>query len=138
MYRTPTNEAKYKKDRAVNLRCPFCTPNKTEILGETISFYILNNIYGYDLWDRRKVKRHLLIVSKIHSVGLGKTKNNVPIEYFKLLKKYLNLGYDIFTRSTTSKTKTQPHFHTHLIKTNSKLFNKINFRADPYELTFRE
>ena len=136
MYRIGKHEKKYKQIRQHQDRCPFCEPNKAEIIKKTVFFYIIKNVYGYDLWDRRQVEKHLMIVSKTHMVSLDKINQRAIVEYFRLLQKYSQQGYDVFTRSTLSGTKTQLHFHTHLIKTGQQIFNHIRFVSEPYELFF--
>ncbi len=136
MYRLPNHEIKYKNHLVKELGCPFCNPNPKQVLKRIGNFYLIKNIYGYDLWDRRRVVDHLLIVPKKHakdfkSVGKGDIET-----YFKIMAKYSGSGYDIFTRAASSRTKSQSHFHTHLIKTSGKLAKIINFSDDPYNLSF--
>lgn len=137
MYRTKKSELRYVRNKKKQVNCPFCILSNERIIEETKNFYLIKNIYGYDIWDRRKVKVHLLVISKNHVVALQEIKEDMFQEYMDILGKYSDDGYDIFTRTTVSLTKTQPHFHTHLIKTTGKLLNSIHFDKDPYSLNFK-
>ncbi|KKR81087.1 MAG: hypothetical protein UU73_C0003G0040 [Candidatus Daviesbacteria bacterium GW2011_GWA1_41_61] len=136
MYRTKKSEDRYQQYRKTESRCPFCTLSGERIIEETKSFYLIKNIYGYDIWDRRKVKIHLLLISKNHIAALQEIEKDMVQEYTDILKKYSERGFDIFTRATVSLTKSQPHFHTHLIKTTGRLLKSVHFNEDPYFLHF--
>lgn len=136
MYRIKKAELRYKKEQAKN-SCPFCDSAAVEIIAQTENFYILKNIFPYNIWDRRKVKNHLLVVSKKHHESLHEIDRNLIGEYAAIISNYAGLGFDVFTRGKGSITKTVAHFHTHLIKTYGKKFNKVHFHADPYELNFK-
>lgn len=137
MYRTVPNQKRYQKAQADETKCPFCQPEPSQVVAKSPNFLIIENIYGYDLWDRHKVKKHFLIITKIHSPNLLSINKETAIEYFKLLEKYSEEGFDIFTRATNSNMKSQPHFHTHLIKTHPKIINYLHFEADPHQLSFK-
>lgn len=136
MYRLKKAELKYKKEHSNN-KCPFCDPDSIEIIDQTENFYILKNLFPYNIWDRRKVKVHLMVVSKKHHESLHEIDRNLIGEYTTVIANYAVQGFDVFTRGKGSITKTVTHFHTHLIKTHGREFNMIHFQADPYELEFK-
>lgn len=132
MYRLRHHELRYKKARHLEKDCPFCGSVADRLVKKTKYFYIIKNIYGYDLWDRRKVVEHLLIIPKKHQIDLKKITGEAAIEYTKLLTNYIDKGYDVYTRTTNAQTKSQTHFHTHLIKATGKLARIVHFNEDPY------
>lgn len=138
MYRIKKAELRYKKKQINNTnKCDFCDPSAIAIISQTENFYIIKNIFPYNIWDRRKVKTHLLVASKGHLRGLEEISAKLLKEYITILKNYSGEGFDMFTRSTESVIKTVEHFHTHLIKTYGKKLEEVNFTADPYELNFK-
>lgn len=137
MYRTRRSELRYIKDRKLQNDCALCNLPNEQIIGIHNDFLVIKNIYGYDIWDRRKVIDHLMIVSKSHASDFNGLHKKSLKEYLKLLIEYSLSGYDLFTRASQSAMKTQPHFHTHLIKPDGNIFNVIKFNCEPYSLTFR-
>lgn len=137
MYRLPQNELRYLKYLEGDKGCYFCNPEPKIIVDKLNNFYIMKNNFPYDIWDSQKVKKHLLIVSKEHLSNLSSKDKNLLSEYSYLINKYLKQGYDIFTRSTKSASRSQAHFHTHLIKTSGKTVTSLNFNSKPYKLTIK-
>lgn len=138
MYRVKKAEFRYKKKQVNNEnKCDFCDPWAIEVIDQTENFYILKNIFPYNIWDRRKVKTHLLIASKDHHESFEQFPLSLHKEYIAILKNYSSQGFDVFTRGTGSIIKTVSHFHTHLIKTYGKKLTIVNFQDDPYELNFK-
>lgn len=136
MYRNTSNEKRYRIARVDQHKCPFCGPKTEEIVSETPNFYVLKNIFGYDAWDQKQVHDHLMIVPKSHDDNFINITPEVSHEYLELVNDFANQGYDVFTRSTSSITKTQPHLHTHLIKTSDQKITKLEFSSSPYKMEF--
>lgn len=137
MYRTIKHERKYILQRNNVSSCPFCFPKAKEIIKEGKYFRIFKNIFGYDIWDRHQVTKHLMLIPKKHLVTLKNLSKPAQMEYFKFYNEYLKKGFNIFTRPNSSQTKTKTHFHTHLIQTSDKLYQEISFVADPYYLKIK-
>lgn len=136
MYRLAKKELLYRKSLEKNGGCYFCDPI-ANVIENYDNFFIMKNNFPYDIWDYIKVSKHLLLVSKKHFTNLDEFSKSLLVEYANIIQKYSRVGYDIFTRSSNSKIKTQPHFHTHLIKTAGKRVQEINYEAHPYKLVLR-
>lgn len=134
MYRFTKKELLYKKILKDEKNCYFCNPQSKVLVEKEDNFYIMGNNFPYDIWDYSKVSTHLMLVPKKHIKNLEAFSKDLLEEYIKMLQKYSKKGYDIFTRAPTSLIKTQPHFHTHLIKSSGKIVKKINYNAKPYKL----
>lgn len=138
MYRTRTAELRYIKSRNTREKsCPFCDLQGREIVKKCKNLYLIKNIFGYDIWDRKKVTDHLMIIPKKHLTSFKELDKDSTLEHIRLIKEYSEKGYDAFTRATSSTIRTQPHFHTHLIKTKGNPLKIMNFNADPYFLFFK-
>lgn len=137
MYRTKKSEQRYKKAKQLETKCPFCNLEEDRIVSKKSNIYVIKNIYGYDIWDRRKVAEHLLIIPSKHLTSFSEINKKDSLDFMEILMEYSAEGYDIFTRATNSKTKSQPHFHTHLIKPKGKVYSSVSFNADPYLLKFK-
>src|SRR3990167_821177 len=107
MYRSTKNENSYHKYRKGEKGCYFCEPKPHIVVSKTKNFYISKNNFPYDFWDGQKVVEQLLL------------------EYGELVNKYSNQGFDIYTRTPNSPSRSQPHFHTHLIKTTGKKLKSL-------------
>lgn len=135
MYRHPDIQKKYDEDRKISQKeCVFCEVESDCVIEEYTHFRIIKNIYPYHMWDLKQVEEHLMIVPKHHTEGFDGFKEESFEEYLKITTSYSNSGYDLFTRTTKSSRKTQPHFHTHLIRTSGSIRKKLYFEEDPYRL----
>jgi|SRR3989344_529163 len=134
MYRSTKNENSYHKYRKGEKGCYFCEPKPHIVVSKTKNFYISKNNFPYDFWDGQKVVEHLLLVSKKHFSDLESKDKELLLEYGELVNKYSNQGFDIYTRTPNSPSRSQPHFHTHLIKTTGKKIKSLNFVFNPYSL----
>lgn len=137
MYRSTKKEKQYLKYRKTEEGCYFCNPEPKIVVKKTKNFYISRNNFPYDFWDGQKVSEHLLIVSKKHLHDL-ENKEDILFEYAMQLNNYGRLGYDVFTRVPNSPSRSQIHFHSHLIKTNGKKFRSLSYKKDPYMLNIEE
>lgn len=114
--------------------CYFCKPEPKVVVLKTKNFYISKNNFPYDFWDGQKVIKHLLVVSKKHSSISSSKDSSLLFEYNRLINKYSNRGFDIYTRTPNSPSRSQSHFHTHLIKTDGKKLKKLIYNLEPYRL----
>lgn len=136
MYRSTQKERAYHKYRPTEVGCYFCKPEPKVIVKKIKDFYIMKNNFSYDFWDGQKVSEHLLIVSKKHLPDLEADEDRL-LGYSKQLNKYNKLGYDIFTRAANSPSRSQHHFHSHLIKADGKKFSSLSYKKSPYKLTVK-
>lgn len=128
----------YRKEKPAS-RCDFCEFNidNAEVVAEFDNFWIVQNIFGYDIWDNMEVKEHLMIVPKIHTESISKLDPNVLAEYGQIIAKYDSDGYSFYARAAENKSKTVPHQHTHLLKFNGKSKRFMIYAEKPYLLWFR-
>lgn len=138
MYRLTKNENYYQKYRKGEKSCFFCDPDPKVVILKSKSFYISKNNFPYDFWDGQRVRKHLLLVSKNHSAELNSESLKEISEYTKLLNKFSKKGFDIFTRTANSPSRTQPHFHTHLINASGKKIKALKVKFTPYSLDLNE
>lgn len=127
-------QRKRRKSRALTNDCPFCTikDNDSCYIEETSIFRVIRNIAPYSIWDGQGVSDHLLIIPKQHTDKLGNIKDVAAIEFFGLINKYEEQGYNIFARAPISKMKSVVHQHTHLILPNNKHINFILYFRKPF------
>lgn len=134
MYRSTRNENSYRQYKKTEKGCYFCQPEPQIIILKTKNFYVSKNNFPYDFWDAQKVTAHLLVVSKKH-LSLPDSKDNESLlEYGELINDYSNKGFDIYTRTPNSPSRSQSHFHTHLIKTDGRKIKNLKFNFEPYSL----
>lgn len=134
MYRSTKKEKAYHEYRPTEVGCYFCKPEPKVIVKRFNDFYIMKNNFSYDFWDGQNVLEHLMLVTKKHDAYLV-GRNELLEQYSKIMNKYNKLGYDIFIRTSGSPSRSQAHFHTHLIKASGKKFNKLVYTFVPYKLT---
>lgn len=122
--------------RLANNQCDFCEfSNKSkQVVKAYKHFWIVRNIFSYDIWDSHSVKRHLMIVPKRHVRDLGEFLSNETVEYMKLVTLYEKQGFSSFTRSYRTKARSIAHAHTHLIKTGVKPLKFMVYIRKPHFL----
>ncbi len=125
-----------RKERIIAGHCPFCTINEQspQFIEETSMFRVIRNIAPYSLWDGQGVQDHLLITPKKHTEKLADLDDKGANEFFKLVDKYEERGYNLFARAPLSKNKSVVHQHTHLILPNNKHTNFILYFRKPFYL----
>lgn len=136
MYRHPKVQKKYDREKGQKEGCVFCNLETEHIVEEYDMFFIIKNIYPYYLWDLKEVEDHFLVVPKKHAQGFEHLEDDHMSEYTKIITIYSSNGYDTFTRTSKSSRKTQPHLHTHLIKTKGDIKKKLTFTEKPYKLEY--
>lgn len=116
--------------------CPFCTiqdqDSGKQVVAATKSFSIIKNIFPYSLWDSQGVADHLMIVPKKHIVTLSKLTDSEALEYAKLLIKYEEQGYNVYSRAPGSVLKSVLHQHTHLIRPKGNPRKLVFLLRKPY------
>lgn len=139
--RKKANEKKYavyrksKKDSV----CDFCNFNADDsrVLKEYDNFWIIKNMFGYDIWDNMKVIEHLMIVPKKHTESINTLDSKALAEYGKIIAEYDKKGYSFYARAAENISKSVPHQHTHLLKFDGKRKKISIFIEKPYILWFR-
>lgn len=122
-----------------NERCDFCKFDieNCEVIAEYDHFWIVENLFGYDIWDNMEVKEHLMIVPKCHTESISKLESNAITEYAKIIAKYDSQGYSFYARAAENESKSVPHQHTHLLKFCGKRKRLRLFVEKPYLLWFK-
>ncbi len=127
---------KFSKTKKKNQSCDFCKINmsRSQNVAETRNLRVIRNRFSYSLWDGQGVIDHLMIIPKEHLGKLADFSSKAKIEYISLLEEYEAIGYNIYTRSSLSTSRSIYHYHTHLLKLDHKnrhlllLVNKPYFR----------
>jgi diadenosine tetraphosphate (Ap4A) HIT family hydrolase len=118
--------------------CNFCKfgaeSMQKEVIKEFEFFWLVENIFPYDIWDDQGVSSHVMLVPKRHVESLGDLNPEELVEYSGLLGEYDKLGYSIYARSFKNVSKSVPHQHTHLIKLDGKEISFMLYNKKPYTL----
>lgn len=133
MYRSTKKEKAYL-NRTPELFCYFCKPEPKVVIKKFKDFYIMKNNFPYDFWDGQDVLEHLMMVTKKHTAYLVEKSGLLLKQHSKIMNSYNKLGYDIFIRTSGSPSRSQAHFHTHLIKASGKKFKRLKYNFKPYSL----
>ena len=128
----------YRKNK-INNDCDFCHFKITDdqVLREFKHFWLIKNIFSYDLWDSLDVLGHMLIVPKTHVESIGKLSPTALKEYGCILAEYESKGYSFYARAMGNTSKSVPHQHTHLLKLGGKKKRFFLFLKKPYILWFK-
>lgn len=141
LHRKAKSEKKYQQYRKNNHKniCEFCEfkPSAPAVVNSTADFWVVKNIFRYDVWDSSKVEDHLMIVPKRHVHWLHEFKANEQKQYFKLIAEYEKAGFNIYARTHKSNRKSVPHQHTHLIKVASEELKVLIYCKRPHLTIFR-
>lgn len=96
--------------------CPFCNLADRAI-HETPTMTVIENKVFYDWWDEAQVTEHLMLIPKRHVETVSGLDPAEREEYLDIIAKYENRDYSFYSRAPDNGARTQPHLHTHLIKT---------------------
>ena len=118
--------------------CDFChfTADLDHVLAEFPHFWIVRNLFGYDLWDGMSVGEHLMVVPKRHVDSIGHFTPDEAKEYLDILSEYEAAGYSFYGRAAQNVAKSIPHQHTHLIKLSSKKARALLYVRKPHYLKY--
>jgi len=137
-FKCETNYKKIKKARKRTTGCVFCdfknSSHKDEIIKEYEHFWLVKNIFAYDMWDDQGVTDHLMLVPKRHIESLGELDETELLQYSTIIGQYDKNGYSIYARSFKNAIKSIPHQHTHLMKLDGKMTSFLFFNKKPYIL----
>ena len=123
--RTRKNHNEYRQ-YAVNVpigTCEFCefTEDHQSVLDSNKYFWVVKNIFPYDVWDTAGVSRHLMVIPRRHVDSIAHFSETERKAYVDLLANYEKDGFSIYARAPTSKIKSVIHQHTHLIEVDNKV-----------------
>ena len=120
-------------------KCQFCEFNLDvdQVIAESSHFWIVENIFGYDLWDSSEVESHLMLVPKRHIVALTELNAAEQKDFFRQLKPYEESHYSIYARAPANKRKSVVHQHTHLIKIDNKVKKLVFYLKKPHILLMK-
>ena len=113
IYRTRKSKRKLKQIK--DSGCPFCNLDE-RIIEETPTMAVIENAVPYDWWDFRQVTQHFMVIPKRHVETIAELNQTERKEYLEIIAKYESEGYSLYLRSAKNQTRSQPHLHTHLIK----------------------
>jgi len=118
--------------------CEFCKfGSGSSQVRETFHYFrLVENIFGYDIWDGLGVSEHLMLVPKRHVTGLHKFTKNESEEYMKLTAHFEELGYSVYSRSTANISKSVAHQHTHLLRLDDKHKKALLFIRKPHLVVY--
>lgn len=94
---------------------PFCDPNPEDIRQKGDLFYVIENIFPYEMWDRFEVEDHVMLNPFRHALGMGDLTTDEKLEWMDVVAEYENQGYSHYTRGQENKSRSLEHMHTHLI-----------------------
>ena len=134
--RSRKNHIVYEKQTKLDKQkrtCHFCAFQSSEeqVISDHKYFWIVKNIFPYDLWDQCGVLDHLMIVPKRHTDTLSHLKKPEQIEYMELVGNYESRGYSVYSRAPGNTRNSVFHLHTHLIKLDNKPKNLVFFNKRP-------
>lgn len=112
--------------------CGFDDDKKDEVVNDYEYFWLVGNIFAYDIWDDQGVTDHLMIVPKRHIDSVGDMSDKELLEYSNILGVYDKLGYSIYARSCGNAIKSVVHQHTHLLKLDGKEISFMFYNKKPY------
>src|SRR3990167_7791088 len=136
--RTRKSQNIYRKyiDTLDKSACEFCkfTPKSKQVLKNLKHFWIVDNVFGYDMWDSSGVVEHIMLVPKRHIESISQLNSNENQEFIDNLGLYEKKGYSIYARSHSNSRKSVAHQHTHFIKTDNKIKRFLLFVKKPHLL----
>lgn len=124
-----------KKLKKQDDECGFCSfddDKKDEVVKNYEYFWLVRNIFSYDIWDDQGVIDHLMIVPKRHIDSVGDMNDEELLEYSNILGVYDKLGYSMYARSCGNGIKSIVHQHTHLLKLDGKEISFMFYNKKPY------
>jgi diadenosine tetraphosphate (Ap4A) HIT family hydrolase len=119
--------------------CEFCqfNPKQKHFVKEYDNFWVVRNLFPFDVWDTSDVTDHLLVVPKRHIDSVGHFNTDEQAEYAKIIGAYDLKGYASYARPKGSMNKSVPHQHTHLMTYGNKRKKLLIYIKRPYFLWYR-
>lgn len=120
-----------------NMQCPFCDLSQVvEIIEQTEEMLVIRNHIPYDVFEGGAVTHHYMIIPRRHRKSFSAFSSNEKLDYMNVLAKYEDAGFNSYTRTMSSKTRSIEHLHTHLLKTPNSRPRFMLFIQKPYFMTF--
>jgi len=139
LVRKRKTEKRYKQyARQRTNDCDFCefSTDLDHVIAEYPHFWVVTNMFSYDIWDGISVVEHLMVVPKRHVDGIGHFGGAESKEFLKIISQYESDGYSIYARAAQNIAKSIPHQHTHLIKLGNKKARALLFVHKPHVLRY--
>ena len=135
---TAKSYATYRKAKAPHV-CDFCNFNidSKQVLHEYKYFWLVENLFSYDIWDDLDVLEHLMIVPKEHIESIGMLSEEALAEYARIIADFESKDYSLYARSMKNVSKSVPHQHTHLLKLGNKDKKISIYLRKPYFLWYK-
>ncbi|MDO4773806.1 MAG: HIT domain-containing protein [Candidatus Saccharibacteria bacterium] len=142
MARRPKRQLHYKRHLQTQKtdHCAFCdiVQNKHEdIIAVTDHCAIINNPYGYDLWDECGVEQHWLLIPRRHIVSLGELTQDEQLDYMQQVGHFADKGYSLYARAPGNVTGSVAHQHMHLIKIDNQRKNFLFYLRKPHMVVMK-
>lgn len=137
--RTRKNHKLYKKYSAARKSdCDFCdlTAASPQTVKEYDRFWVIRNIFKYDIWDSVPVLEHLMVLPKRHVDSLSRLNKAEAAEWLGIVQEYEAAGYSLYSRAPQDITKSIPHQHTHLLKLGTKRAKALIYLKTPHILKY--
>jgi diadenosine tetraphosphate (Ap4A) HIT family hydrolase len=137
--RSRKEQKRYQKYAATRTNaCDFCdfTENAEQVLAQHVHFWVVKNMFGYDIWDGMDVGEHLMVVPKRHIDSIGHFTPEESKEYLKIISDYEVEGYSFYGRAAQNVSKSVQHQHTHLIRLGSKKARALLYVRKPHYLKY--
>ncbi len=140
--RVRKNERKYINHRknAPTGECVFCSRDLKglgKIYEDHKDYYVVDNLFGYDVWDGCDVDDHLMVVPKKHTDSLSGLSKQAKSSIMEVVARYEARGYSIYARAPNNLTKSIVHQHTHLVKVGPRRKKILIYLYKPHLLLFR-
>lgn len=104
--------------RSTLSKCAFCYEEglgkERKIIAQTKSMLVIENDYPYIWWANQRVKHHLLVIPKRHTLKLSEFTDTEKSELLEIIALYDEKGYSFHIRSFSDKFRSVAHVHGHL------------------------
>lgn len=129
------NEKRYARYVATKKPgCDFCalSTDAEQVRKSAAHFWLIDNIFPYDMWDGLDVLDHAMVVPKRHVDSIAHFSEEESKQYLGLLAEYESQGYSVYARSPHNISKSVAHQHTHLIKLGNTKKKAVFFIRKPH------
>ena len=95
-----------KRQQQENLGCPFCVGSGIRgVIETTEHMIVIENHVPFNVFDGSIVDKHYMVLPKEHRTRLLDFTEAERMEYIELVSKYEDENFDVYTRSTQSKSR---------------------------------
>ena len=117
--------------------CVFCVIRDEQpetIIEENGHTLVVENRFGYMLWDGCEVIEHLMIIPKAHRDEQDSFTEDEMGEWLAESRRYEKKGYSLYTRSQDNVTRSIMHHHTHFIRLGKRRKKYLFYVRKPHIL----